>query len=93
VIGEPLLWSGLWVVAATITAFLPMRRQYIPGIPLLVVAPVLIFWIGSVHGWWVSALALAAFASMFRNPIKYFWAKARGQNPQLPPELERKGRS
>jgi len=28
--------------------------------------------------------ALLAFMSMFRNPLRYFWARARGQRPTLP---------
>ena len=76
-----------WVFAATGVAMLPMRHQYIPGIALLIAAPLLILWIGLSVAWWAAALALAAFVSMFRNPLRYFWAKARGQNPQLPPEL------
>jgi hypothetical protein len=80
----PVLLSILWVFAATITALLPMRRQYVPGITLLIAAPILIGWLGVVHGWGWTVLALAAFASMFRNPLRYLWARARGQNPQVP---------
>ncbi|WP_299140409.1 DUF2484 family protein [uncultured Tateyamaria sp.] len=76
-----------WVLASTAVAMLPMRHQYIPGIALLILAPVLILWIGISVAWWAGALAAAAFVSMFRNPLRYFWAKLRGQNPQLPPEL------
>jgi len=76
-----------WVFAATGVAMLPMRHQYVPGVALLIAAPLLIFWIAIAVTWWAGALALAAFVSMFRNPLRYFWARARGQNPQLPPEL------
>lgn len=76
-----------WVVAATGVAMLPMRLQYLPGVTLLVAAPVLIAWVWLSVTWWAGALALAAFISMFRNPLRYLWAKMRGQNPQLPPEL------
>lgn len=83
-----LLWTCLfWVFAATAVAMLPMRHQYVPGVALLIAAPVLIAWIAVAVAWWAGLLALAAFVSMFRNPLRYFWAKARGQNPQLPPEL------
>lgn len=83
-----LLWACLcWVFAATAVAMLPMRYQYVPGVTLLILAPVLIVWIGLSVAWWAGVLAFAAFVSMFRNPLRYFWAKARGQNPQLPPEL------
>jgi len=76
-----------WVFAATAVAMLPMRHQYVPGVALLIAAPLLILWIAIAVAWWAGALALAAFVSMFRNPLRYFWARARGQNPQLPPEL------
>ena len=83
-----LLWACIaWVFAATGVAMLPMRHQYVPGITLLIAAPLLILWIGVAVTWWAGVLALAAFVSMFRNPLRYFWAKARGQDPQLPPEL------
>ena len=85
-----LLWFCLaWVFAATAVAMLPMRHQYLPGIALLIAAPVLILWIGISVAWWAGVLALAAFVSMFRNPLRYFWAKARGENPQLPSELRK----
>ncbi|MEO9682793.1 MAG: DUF2484 family protein [Tateyamaria sp.] len=76
-----------WVFAATGVAMLPMRLQYMPGVALLVIAPLLIIWIGVAVSWWAAVLALAAFVSMFRNPLRFFWAKLRGQNPQFPPEL------
>jgi hypothetical protein len=80
-----LLWASvLWVFASVATAMLPMRYQYIPGITLLIAAPVLIFLIGSKVGWWFGLLALAAFVSMYRNPLRYFWAGARGHKPDLP---------
>lgn len=83
-----LLWACIgWVFVGTIVAMLPMRHQYFPGIALLVAAPLLILWVGISVAWWAGLLALAAFVSMFRNPLRYFWAKARGKNPQLPPEL------
>lgn len=32
----------------------------------------------------MALLGLAAFGSMFRNPLMFLWAKLRGQNPQVP---------
>jgi ABC-type transport system involved in cytochrome c biogenesis permease component len=85
----PLLLGCLWVLGAALTALLPMRGQMLPGMTLLLTAPVLILWIGAAHGWiWVLP-AVLAFASMFRNPLRYLWARARGQTPDLPPELRR----
>ena len=82
----------LWVFAATVTAFLPMRRQMVPGVALLVLAPVLIAWIGMHHGWfWVIPAALA-FLSMFRNPLIYFWKRATGRPVTLPPDLQGPGK-
>ena len=36
-----LILGAFWVVAATITALLPMRRQMVPGLALLVLATAL----------------------------------------------------
>ncbi len=75
----PLALGIGWVLAATLTALLPMRLQYPPGILLLIAAPGLILWIGAVHGWVWAVLGLAAFVSMFRNPLRYFYAKVSGR--------------
>jgi ribose/xylose/arabinose/galactoside ABC-type transport system permease subunit len=80
-----LLWLCVsWVFASVGVAMLPMRRQYVPGVALLLAAPVLIVMIGLQMGWLIAALALAAFVSMYRNPLKFLIAKLRGQNPQVP---------
>ncbi|MBS1303816.1 DUF2484 family protein [Loktanella sp. SALINAS62] len=79
-----LIIAALWVIAATVTAFLPMRHQYVPGVALLLVAPVLIVWLGVDLGWLVAGLAVLAFVSMFRNPLRYLFARARGQTPEVP---------
>jgi len=80
-----LAWACIgWVLVSAAVAMLPMRYQYVPGVALLIMAPVLIVWVGTVLGWWAAALALFAFASMFRNPLRYFWARARGLKPELP---------
>lgn len=74
----------LWVLAATVTAMLSMRRQYVPGVTLLVLAPVLIIWLGIDYGWWLSVVATLAFVSMFRNPLRHFYALAKGERPEVP---------
>ena len=80
-----LVWlSILWVFAAVTVAMLPLRSQYLPGVVLLIAAPVLIILIGLQVGWLYSLLALAAFVSMFRNPLRFLLAKLRGQNPEVP---------
>jgi len=85
---SPALVAGcLWVIASAVTAMLPMRRQMVPGIALLLAAPVLILWIGASHGWGWAALGIFAFLSMFRNPLRYFLRRALGRPAELPPEL------
>lgn len=80
-----LLWlCVLWVFASVGVAMLPMRHQYIPGVALLIAAPVLIIAIGIHVNWIVAVLAVLAFISMFRNPLRYLLARLRGQNPELP---------
>ena len=79
-----IILSALWVVAATVIAMLPMRHQYKPGVTLLILAPILIIWLGYVHGWWLSLVALLGFVSMFRNPLRYFYRRARGEVVELP---------
>jgi len=85
-----LILGAIWAVAATITALLPMRRQFAPGATLLIIAPALIFYIGLQHGMWIAALGLLAFVSMFRNPLRYYLRKAMGKPVELPPELRAK---
>ncbi len=82
-----LLACVAWVFASAIVAMLPMRRQYVPGVILLALAPVLIVWVGLEIAWWAALLALFAFASMFRNPLRYFYRKLTGQAVELPKEL------
>ncbi len=80
-----LLWASvLWVLASAAVAMLPMRHQYIPGAALLMAAPVLIVLIGMEMGWVLAVLATLAFVSMFRNPLRYLWARLRGQHPEIP---------
>jgi len=85
----PLILGGLWVLASAATAMLPMRRQMVPGIALLLAAPVLLVWIGIEHGWLWLAFGLFAFLSMFRNPLLYFLRRALGRPAPLPKELEK----
>ncbi|SHF38373.1 Protein of unknown function [Loktanella atrilutea] len=86
-----MIWSGvtacLWVLAATATAFLPMRRQRLPGAVLLAAAPVLILWLLLDLGWPVALVATLGFVSMFRHPLRYLIARVRGRSPVLPPEI------
>ena len=87
---SPALIAGcLWVVASAVTGMLPMRYQYAPGITLLLAAPVLIVWLGVEHGWIVGGVALAAFLSMFRNPLRYFAKKSMGIPVERPGEARK----
>ena len=85
----PLVWGAVWVLAATATAMLPMRRQMVPGLALLISAPLLLAWIGVVDGWIWVGLALAGFLSMFRRPLVALAAWAMGRPLVRPSELER----
>lgn len=75
----PLLLGCVWVVLATITAFLPFRVQFIPGFLLLVAAPVLLVWIGRDHGWIFAGLGLLGFLSMFRRPLLHLMRRIIGK--------------
>lgn len=82
----PLALGCLWVLAAAITAMLPMQRQMAPGWTLLVLAPPLLIWISWVHGWVWLGFGVFAFVSMFRRPLIYFARKAMGLPVQDPRE-------
>ena len=79
-----LLAGILWVFAASVTACLPMRYQYAPGLTLLLLAPAIIAWLAVVHGWLLMAVGLFAFVSMFRNPLLYLLSRLKGETPDLP---------
>ena len=84
----PLIFGALWVVAAAVTAMMPLQLQRYPGLPLLAAAPVLLIWIGLEHGLLWTAFGLFAFLSMFRRPLNYLIRKALVLPlPELPPEL------
>ena len=84
-----LILAFLWVVAATITAMLPMRRQFIPGFVLLIVSVPMLIFVGYENGWWVALVALAGAASMFRKPLNYFGRRAMGKPVSVPKEFRR----
>lgn len=87
----PLILGACWIILGAITAMLPMRLQRYPGLPLLIAAPMLLIWIGSVHGWLWVALGTFAFLSMFRRPLNYLIRWAIGLPlPDLPPDLRPK---
>ena len=75
----PLICAFIWVLVATVVAFMPLRLQYLPGLALSLIAPPLIAWIGLQHSFWIALAAILAFVSVFRNPLRYYWRKWRGQ--------------
>ena len=84
-----LVLGCLWVLASAIVAMLPMRLQMVPGVALLIAAPLLLGWIAYVHGWVWLVLGVFAFVSMFRNPLRYFLRRALGLPARLPKELDK----
>ncbi len=64
-----LILGCIWVLAAALTAMLPMKRQYPPGIVLLIAAPLLMGFIAWQHGVVWLLIAILAFLSMFRRPL------------------------
>lgn len=85
----PLILGCVWVLASAIVATVPMRRQMVPGVTLLLAAPVLLVGTGWAHGWVWLAVGLFAFVSMFRNPRHSFARRALGLPAPLPKELEK----
>ncbi|MCX7644680.1 MAG: DUF2484 family protein [Rhodobacteraceae bacterium] len=74
----------LWALAATIVALLPYRRQFPPGIALLLAAPFVIGFVAWEHGALWMLLALAGFVSMFRRPLWFLGRRALGLDPGGP---------
>ncbi|MDG1102200.1 MAG: DUF2484 family protein [Ascidiaceihabitans sp.] len=83
-----LLWACIvWVFTSAAFAMLPIRYQYVPAVILLIAAPILILLIGVQVSAWIAIAAIVGSISMFRNPLRYLWAKICGQNLQRPPEF------
>ncbi len=87
----PLILGALWIIAAAVTAILPMRHQMAPGLTLLLSAPLLLVWIGATQGWTWLAFGLFALLSMFRRPLIYFARKAAGLPVEDPRTFRAKG--
>ncbi|MES2542995.1 MAG: DUF2484 family protein [Pseudomonadota bacterium] len=85
----PLFFGCLWILMAAVVAMLPMKRQMVPGLILLIIAPFLLAWIGWFHGWGWMVAGIVGFASMFRNPLIYFVRRALGRPAPLPKELDK----
>ena len=74
-----LILASLWVILASIVALMPMRRQFAPGIALLVAAPFLLVYLGYQHNPWIVLAAGLAVVSMFRRPLFYIGKRLVGR--------------
>lgn len=83
---DSVVLGAFWVLAASITALLPIRKQFAPGVVLMLLAPVLVWFLGWQHGWIAATGGAVAFLSTFRKPIRYYWRKWRGQSDPKPEE-------
>ena len=63
----------IWVVAGSIVALLPMWFQIVPGLALLVSAPVILVWLVLTHGCLPLVIGLLVIISMFRRPLGALW--------------------
>nr|WP_319948325.1 DUF2484 family protein [uncultured Shimia sp.] len=79
-----LIAACVWVLLASVVAMFPMQRQYLPGVVLLLAAPVLIGWLAWDHGVLVGFAALFGFVSMFRHPLRYLYRRFQGQSVERP---------
>ncbi len=71
--------AAIWVILAAIVAMLPMRRQFAPGITLLIAAPFLLVYLGYQHNTWIVLAASIAIISMFRRPLFYMGKRLIGR--------------
>lgn len=73
-LAEPLLYAGLWLVAANMIAFLPSRdRHWTNAYILIAIGIPILGWATWSHGpVWGLAL-LAGGASVLRWPVIYLW--------------------
>lgn len=69
----------LWVLASALVAMLPIRFHWRLGFPLLLLSLPMMGFVGYTHGWVWVLVALFAVGSMFRNPLRYFYNRARGK--------------
>lgn len=73
-----LILACLWVVACSLTAMLPMKYQYAPGLALLLSGPVLLYFIAMEHGVPLTLLGVFAILSLFRRPLWHLARKLTG---------------
>jgi len=81
-VSAALILACLWALAGTITAFLPMRLQYAPGLALLIALPFLLAFLAYQHGPWLTLACTLAAASLFRRPLvhlgRWLWRRVGG---------------
>ncbi len=77
-LGDPLLWTALWIVAAAALSALPSRRRHLPLAVLLAGVGVPILWGAFQAGWLRGAIALLAGALVLRWPLRRAAARLRG---------------
>ena len=73
-----LIASAVWVLSASVVAFLPLRYQRPPGLLLLLIAPVLIWLLYRDFGLLAAGFGLFALLSMFRKPLTYLLRRSFG---------------
>lgn len=71
-----LLAAVVWVLYASVVAFLPLRYQRPPGLLLLLVAPLLIWVLYRDFGLLAAGFGLFALLSMFRKPLSALLRRA-----------------
>lgn len=76
----------LVLVAATSLAFLPVRKQILPGAVLGLVAFAVLVWVGIENGWGWTFAGVLAMSSLGRNGIRAIPALIRGEKPGIPDE-------
>ncbi|GEM_PF-1425243 len=77
-----LLVTIIWVLVISVIGMLPMRFHWRFGLPMLLLFPVILLWLGWSMGiWWALAL-LAGALSIYRYPARHYgrmlWRKLRG---------------
>ncbi|MGR3363607.1 MAG: DUF2484 family protein [Maritimibacter harenae] len=79
-----LIVGCIWVLAASLIAFLPIRKQIVPGTILGLSAFALLGWIGYQNGWIWTAVGVFAFVSLFRNGFRAIPMMIRGEKLDIP---------
>ena len=84
-----LITAILWVFCAVGAAMMPMRWQFRVVPVLAAIAFGIMGMIAKTYGWLAFGLAVAAFVSMFRHPLRYVWRRLQGEDVEIPEEFKR----